>query len=68
MIVRNISTKTFQVDLTEDELYHYMLIIAASPSLCICSVDELIKHVLTYCEQNYHTTIKEPKTYGDANT
>jgi len=59
MIVKNLTTHKFTIELTDDELFHFMVIIAGSPGLHIASVDEMIEHLLKYIEQNYHVIIKE---------
>jgi len=64
MIVKNLTTHKFTIELTDDELLHYMVMIAGSPQLHISSVDEMLEHLLKYIEQNYHVIIKEPPPDG----
>lgn len=64
MIVTETSQHVFRVEMTQQELYTYMVIVTGMSNLQVSNVSEAIGHILTYCSDRCYSTIKEPETNG----
>lgn len=65
MKITTISDHVFRLEFDDEELLHFMIILASSPHHSCHSIESLLHYLLTWIEQKWYETAKEPLTNGN---
>lgn len=60
MLVNQQSPGNYLIQMTPEEEQHFQIVALNSTSPFICGVESCLAYILTWTEQHWHNTVKEP--------
>jgi hypothetical protein len=66
MLIDARESNRFQIQLTDEELLHFEIVVISLNHPQIRNVQELLAYLIRYVSSHYHESVKEVKPYGSS--